>query len=248
MDTEIKIAIEKINSFRQELADILPNHENLQIRASNVLQTLENGFKHVIGMPLTEDVNSGGFTPTPITNVLGDDVTHKAPIAVKDIIPTDADKEALRQQALEAYDTFVDRDEKVILESLDEIVIRAVAKRAGMAVTSTDPERVGLEFINEIKAAIIAKKEVELAKESALKEDADKEALRQQALEELLTLNIQSFLLAGKELPLEDQKHNRELFADAPHEEILVAIEQVKSDIASIKEQSSKAAEPAKQW
>jgi regulator of replication initiation timing len=233
MAKEIKIAIEKIKQFRKELDSILSNNENLQIRASNVLQTLENGFKHIIGLPLDEEGFDSGFKPSPITNVLGDDVTRTLPIIVKDIAPTDADKEALRQQALDAYDTFIDRDEKVILESLDEIVIRAVAKRAGMAVTSTEPERVGLEFINEIKSAILAKEEVETAKESALQDDADKEALRQQALDELIALSAESFKVAGKEYTPEQEDDNRRLFADAPIEEIQVATEQIKLEIES---------------
>jgi hypothetical protein len=235
MAEEIKIAISKIKQFRQELNGILANQENLQMRASNVLQTLENGFKHIIGLPLEQEGISTGFTPTPITNVLGDDVKQPTPIVVKDINPTDADKEALRQQALDAYDTFVDRDEKLILESLDEIVIRAVAKRAGMAVTSTEPERVGLEFINEIKATIIAKRELETAKVSTEQEDADKEALRQQALDELIALSIESFKLVGKEYSQEHEETNRNLFADAPIEEILVTTEQVKLEIEASK-------------
>ncbi|TXI85980.1 MAG: hypothetical protein E6Q36_10115 [Chryseobacterium sp.] len=164
MSENIKSAIQKIKTLRKELQSDLSEIPNLVIRTDHVLETLANGIAHTIGE--NPYVESTTFKPTPITHMLGEDVTIWKDVEIKSIVPNKSDKDSLKKEANEAYETFIERDNKVILESVDDIVIRAVAKKAGLDVTSTLPEIITIDFIDDIKQAIIAKESVAVAKAS----------------------------------------------------------------------------------
>lgn len=205
MSEQIKKAIKKIAVLREELKTDLAEIPNLVIRADHTLETLSNGLLHIIGESPTNQ--SSTFTPTPITHVLGDDVTQQEKVDLKAITPTNADKEALKKQATEAYDTFLDRDSNVILESVDDLIIRAVAKKAGMDVTSTNPEKITVEFIESIKEAIsnTINKIVEL----------------QQATNEK----------TGKEFTEADEKEIREHFQNATIENMEAVVKEMEAEL-----------------
>ena len=168
MSKKIKEAVGKIKALKLELQADLAEVPNLVIRTDNVLDTMANSLLGFIGESI--ESTSTAFTPTPITNVLGQDVSRGEKVEEKAIEPSNADKASLKEQANTAYETFLERDSFTLLESLDDIVIRAVAKKAGMKdVTSTVPEKVTIEFIDEIKSAIVSKSEIEKTKKSGSK-------------------------------------------------------------------------------
>lgn len=60
----------------------------------------------------------------------------------------------LRIQRDEVYNRFIVTPTDDLLDSLDEMIIRAVAKRAGLPVTETNPKKITAKYVEQIKAAI----------------------------------------------------------------------------------------------
>lgn len=160
----IQTAITEIEALRNKLGKVLAEHDNLLIRCNSVLLTLENGLRHTIGG--ATNVGGGDFVPTPITEMMGIKANKPKPIVKADLEPKNADVQALRDEADKAYRNFLERDNDSILANMEDIVIRAVAKKAGMDVTSTVPEKIDEAFIISIKAAIETKAAIELAKQT----------------------------------------------------------------------------------
>lgn len=169
--TNTEIAIGKINKLRGELSGLFIDNEALKNRTDNVLLTLENGLRHFAGIQLTAPESS--FVPSSLKDALQKQTSEHSPITEAILSPKDADKEALRKEAEKAYQSFLERDNKDILESTEDLVIRAVAKKAGIDVTSTIPEKIDFTFIDHIKAAIIKKEAIEVAKGILNQEPAD---------------------------------------------------------------------------
>jgi hypothetical protein len=159
MSQSIEKAINKIENLQSELNSDLQENELLQIRCNYTLETLANGMKHLIGLPIGDAV-SVEFIPTPLRNVLGENVEHGEVIKEDTVKPSEADKEALKKQAIECYETILDRDSKAVLDAVEDIVIRATAKKAGLQVSSIDPAKITVDFIDKIKQAILDKQAV----------------------------------------------------------------------------------------
>jgi hypothetical protein len=64
--------------------------------------------------------------------------------------------EQLRKEVTDILKGFADRDTDEIKDSLSDIQIRGVAKRAGFKVTDTEPEFITTEYIEQIKEKIIS--------------------------------------------------------------------------------------------
>lgn len=97
----------------------------------------------------------------PITKIMGKDVAAgvKKPSDVnKPFQQTVEDVELaqLRLKADELYPKFLATSSDQLLDSVSDIEIRAVAKKAGLPVTETNPARITTEYIDKIKAAIQA--------------------------------------------------------------------------------------------
>lgn len=87
--------------------------------------------------------------------------------------PTDAEKSELRAKVDEVYLRFADADPTVLLDTLDELIIRGVAKKAGMLVTENDPARITLQFVEKIVAEVKAKLGSDAAQSAAAEPNQD---------------------------------------------------------------------------
>lgn len=163
---QTKLAIEEIAAFRAKLGSIL-TEEHLRNRCENVLLTLENGLRSMVDMPIVNAATgeAKAFEPTPITHVMGQEVTPRTAFKSSDVTPGNDDVNALRKEVEEAYKNFAARSNESILENLEDLTIRGVAMKAGVEVSSTYPTKVDGAFIDEIKAAILDKENVKLAAE-----------------------------------------------------------------------------------
>lgn len=163
----IQDAIDSVSALKGFLNEKLEPLPHLKQRADSVLTSLLNGFKHTIGGTVDDKASPSDFNPKPIESVFGQDVTKRTQ-PVTDAQPTDADKDALRNEANEAYATFLERDSESILKNVEHMTIRAVAVKAGVPnVTPTKP-KMTVKFIDEIKQAIEDKNKMADGERAAL--------------------------------------------------------------------------------
>jgi hypothetical protein len=73
--------------------------------------------------------------------------------------PAALEGDEISKEIVAIYDSFPFREVDEILDSVDETRIRAVAKKAGLQVTETDPEKINSAFILQIKEAMVKKAE-----------------------------------------------------------------------------------------
>lgn len=150
----IKKAIDKIGRLKNELQQDLALTPDLFVRCKGVLETLISGLSHIAGVPVPDSGSNSSFTPSPIISVFGDDVTRAVEIPIDNSKATAADHDKLKAEAESAYESFLDRSNDDLMEHVEDMVLRAVAKKAGLEVTLKDPAVITSEFIDTIKEAI----------------------------------------------------------------------------------------------
>lgn len=113
-----------------------------------------------------------------VTKMLGKDLTtvnvaEEKELQSKDILTKKADDiaaEELSDRINEIYPVFNTLANEEIIDSHDEYVIRGIAIKAGLPVTENFPEKINSQFIDEVKAAITTKADLDrlhtLAKET----------------------------------------------------------------------------------
>jgi len=168
-ETELHEAINFLKGTKEQMAGFLPSHPGLVSRSNHVLTQLINGMCHMAGLPLVTDLPEGNTqqkkaATEPVTHILGIPVTNSKRIKKSEpqtmVNPKEEDVKILKNDVEAALTTFLERDSKDLLESLDHIVIRGVAKKAGMQVTILEPETLTVQFINEVKEAITKMNEI----------------------------------------------------------------------------------------
>jgi hypothetical protein len=74
--------------------------------------------------------------------------------------PAALEGDEIAKEIAAIYESFPYREVDEILDSVDETRIRAVAKKAGLQVTETEPEKINTAFIVQIKEAMVKKAEL----------------------------------------------------------------------------------------
>lgn len=110
------------------------------------------------------DEITGGF-PT-VTKLLGKDFrqgeTAKVDTPVEKIKTADQlAAEELTRQVDELLPNFLTIESSTLLDEQPDMVLRGIAKRAGLPVTEEEPEKMSVKYIDEIKTAL-QPKEMEL--------------------------------------------------------------------------------------
>lgn len=155
MDKHAKV-IEALQFAKEQIEEILSDAEdvNHKIRLTHRLQM---DIDHV---NLLFDIGIQSETPTilpPATTIGGKKIVYKQKVSEKDVDPDEDKVKVLRKQVKEAYDAFLTTENSELLK-LDGLVIRGVAKKAGLnKVNKDNPETITAQFIDEIKAAIKSK-------------------------------------------------------------------------------------------
>lgn len=131
--------------------------------------------------------------------------------------------EELQKEVNAVYEGFTERENDDILDSIPELVIRGVAKKAGLQVTQTEPEKINSAFVNQIKEAIIEK-----AKTETLLDDP-KKAL-QEAYE---TAKAEADKIAEQKAALLAELEKAKGNGRKPLEEKLVALEEKENEVVT---------------
>jgi hypothetical protein len=122
--------------------------------------------RHIDMLKLQLGIEPGSDMPqlinphsAPIKKLFGKDVTtpgnrHADVNKPFQQTPEDVELAELRLKADELYPRFLVTPSDNLLDSVSDIEIRAVAKRAGLPVTETNPQRITVAYIDQIKKAI----------------------------------------------------------------------------------------------
>lgn len=74
---------------------------------------------------------------------------------------TDIEFLEIEKKRDDLYDSFLEMETDKIKDDQPELIIRGVAKKAGIPVTNTLPEKITTEFIDQVKDAIKKKKQID---------------------------------------------------------------------------------------
>lgn len=124
-------------------------------------QTLQRESDYILMVTGTGDVQ-GVETPTlgPATTIGGKPISKIRKLQESDLLPSDDAVLNLKQQVESALVYFGPESNSAgILANIPDLVIRGVAKKAGLKVTKDEPKELTVEFIDEIKAALHARSE-----------------------------------------------------------------------------------------
>lgn len=223
----IKDAIDKIAQFNKELKVVLAPSPDFATRSSAVLLSLENGFRGVVGLPLVSEAErpATGFDGKPHENFMGV-VSKPAPVQEEDLAPQDDVLAKLKADIEEAWPTFGDRTNEDILKTVDPLVIRGIAKKAGVdgfAATKLDSA-----FIDDIKAHMIEQAQVNTAKASGLSGE------HQEAIDRIVELDKELAARAEKEYTADHEAETREHFAGKTVDDCKAIIADLEKELATV--------------
>lgn len=146
-----------LSDARDKISKLLSAHEddNFRIAITHRLQMDIDKLALLHGISVDD---------TPVkpmgaaTTIAGKPIEHVKKVSLKDTEPDDDSVKILKAYVNEMYASFLKTDTVEILKTADPLVVRGVAKKAGMnKVTKDNPEKITIEFIDEIKALIKAK-------------------------------------------------------------------------------------------
>lgn len=158
----IEKVIEKLGIVKDELMNDLsdPELEQFRLRVGNSFDTMSRALSVATGGQIDKlGENGSTFQPKPLKKLLDMDVDETVKTTDEAVNPRKEEIERIKQEVTDAYEGFLDRDSAEIIDSVEELIIRGVAKRAGMSVDANTPEKITVPFIDEIKEAIIVQRE-----------------------------------------------------------------------------------------
>jgi hypothetical protein len=153
--SDLQQAVEDIEQFRKVMDYRLRNLPNFRQRADNVLMQLQNGFAHVAGVGFAQS-ESQTTTAGPLRTFMGQ-LLPEAPVPARLEEPTRTEIDLISEEVDNAYLAFPVLEAGDIRDFYSDLVIRGVAKRAGMKITATEPAKLNNAFLESIKVAIAAK-------------------------------------------------------------------------------------------
>lgn len=128
-----------------------------RIRAERTLSILANGSAHSIGAPLVIGDNVAEILDLPpISNFLGREISVLKEEQIMDSEITESDFELFASKIKEIREVMPTFTPKQFYDNYSETEIRGVARLLKLNVTSTDPEVITMDIINEMYAALEA--------------------------------------------------------------------------------------------
>ena len=151
-------AIELLSEVHNKLSVLLiDDFPNLKLKSDNVLRVLINGFKVVNNQPIGDQTETLVTDFPPITSMFGKEIDFQKTPEKKPFVIDKSEFDSFKEKIDNALSVFEAISEKDILETFDDFTIRGIAKIAGIEVTPTDPEKVTVQFVKQIKDALAAK-------------------------------------------------------------------------------------------
>jgi hypothetical protein len=215
----LKNTIASINEILKDPADELH-----RIRITNDLQLQHDRLLLITG---SGDLETGQPAVLgPAKTIGGKPIAKQRRFTADDMIPADDKVHNLRKQVDAAVLYFgVEASAEGILANIPELIIRGVAKKAGLKVTKDEPKEITVEFIEKIKEVVAA---AGLKGEAADDEDDEEElvetdienldSIAKAAIEEQLNEGLANAIMGGDPTaPVGDGMMTKQ--AEAPKEQ-----------------------------
>lgn len=166
---DIQAIIDLIRNVKEEAKLRLSSYPDIANTIIGPLNQLDNRLCHRIGQPLS-DQPAGKRKFGPIS--LGKKPEAPVPTSEKPVIKTARESFAddLKKERDAVWPTFASREPDEIVDSLQDPLIRAVARKAGIKVTETDPEVLNRTFVIKVQE--------KMRKDQQLKENIAKGAAK----------------------------------------------------------------------
>jgi hypothetical protein len=167
MSNQYQAAAEVLKGAIAALNAILTKPED-EMHRIKITQTLQREADYLVLVTGAGDVTENkGSVLGPATTIGGKAIAKLPRITERELRPSDDKVLDLKEQVESALVYFgPDADSAGILANLPDIVIRGVAKKAGLQVTKQKPEILTVEFVDQIKTAVAAQNEkIELTEE-----------------------------------------------------------------------------------
>ena len=168
MQNDSNKVTETIQDLESCKATILERHSDnpsLCLRFDSVFKQLINSLNYNTGALQSATVT---FKPEPLTKMIGRDIDVKVKTGKLELKPLEVDEiEVFKEKIQSIYDSFLTRENTDLLDSLQDIEIRGVAKLA--RVPNFEKVAIDGKLIDNIKKAITAKNELEAKKAEELK-------------------------------------------------------------------------------
>lgn len=160
---DIQLTIEDLNNLNEIIQERHKESASLCLRFNSVFKQLANSLGGFAGGSFQKSTNE--FVPTPLTKVTGKVI--KEIVSTKlNLKPLEVDEvEAFREKIQLIHDSFLSRETTDLLDSLEPIEIRGVAKLAG--VEDFDKVPVDGQLVEDTKKAITATIELHKAQADA---------------------------------------------------------------------------------
>lgn len=167
MEKQIKEALSVYDLAHKKATETLKEFPEVVERLNADFNRLLNPLKTKIGMPgiQTDLSNSSEFET--ITKLDGKDFNAASQ---NKTAPEKVDKQRLKADENEAVEIkkqvdeleplFLEIESDKLVDEHSDIVLRGIAKRAGLPVTEENPKTITVKYINQIKEAIKKNKEL----------------------------------------------------------------------------------------
>ncbi|TWP28443.1 hypothetical protein ETU09_05830 [Apibacter muscae] len=163
----IQNVIDVFIKAKKEIGSILTNKEDadLLLRSETVLNKLINSLQHSIGNNIINEPSTLIAEKKPLKYILGRKIdTVVSPIKNNVLTPNNQEMEKLGKEVEALYNTIQNRDNKEILESCDDLCIRALAKRMGLSYSIEQTPNLTSGFIDDLRKSVINHKAQEESK------------------------------------------------------------------------------------
>ena len=175
-----KLVQQTVDDVRELLDKILERHREdptFCLRTESVFNQYVNSLSYITG---NVNERSNIFSPKPLESIAGKKVNPRDTDKLE-LKPIEVDEvEAFRKKIQLIHDGFLNRENTDILDSLQEIEIRGVAKIVGIEDFDTAP--VDGVLVQRIKDAITVKKETETKQEEKNLSPAEMKAIKDKAV------------------------------------------------------------------
>lgn len=193
-----------LTEAKQAISFIKDLPEHFKSRSSRAIGVLAASALSAAGLPSDPNNDEPAFEVKPVTEMFGRSVVPHSKVPTAQVAPSENLIEDFRKRCAELIDIFRTQSPKQFLDNCSESEIRGVAKQLGMSdVSSTNPERVDLEFVREMKdllehndAQALANEEAGQARQEA--KDAQAQAIAEKAKEEVKEDNSKPNIAAQK--------------------------------------------------
>lgn len=196
-EKEAKIIIDVLQKAHAQISAI--DNSEMDARKYAILNDL-NKHANVLRLELGEDIPTSELQPkskavgAPLTKLFGKEVKpKKVEVQVEETTEEktettvtananvqlktaeDVQIEELKKEIDELYPRFVETETDTLLDRESDIVLRGVAKRAGLPVTEKNPKNITAKYVELIKTAIKKKADIEDKGKTQLEKDGGTE-------------------------------------------------------------------------